>query len=157
MPLDTSFTTYSNGVLRELCNEVYVSPAIGPNDLGRILIALWDTGATHSFISQRAVSLLDLKPMGQVIVHGAIETMEVNTYKINLTLSNYVQIQDLTVSEIDEFCGDVDFLIGMDIISLGNFVVSTWKEKTSFSFQCPANQRIDLLPMNLRKNMDNNP
>jgi len=103
------------------------------------------------------VSLLDLKPVGQVIVHGAIETMEVNTYKINLTLSNYVQIQDLTVSEIDEFCGDVDFLIGMDIISLGNFVVSTWKEKTSFSFQCPANQRIDLLPMNLRKNMDNNP
>ena len=37
MPLDTSFITYRNAVSRELCNEVYVSPAIVANDLGKIL------------------------------------------------------------------------------------------------------------------------
>ncbi|MCY4672197.1 MAG: SEC-C metal-binding domain-containing protein [Bacteroidetes bacterium] len=42
----------------------------------------------------------------------------------------------------------------MDVIALGNFVVGTWQGKTSFSFQCPSNRHVDLLPSNRRKKID---
>jgi len=99
-PTGSTFTTYSDGILRELRNEVYVSPAIDSEGNGEVLIAIWDTGATHTSISQRAANLLGLKPTGRVVVHGANETREANTYKVNLILRNNVQIQNWTVSEI---------------------------------------------------------
>ncbi len=156
-PTGGIFTTYGDGVLRELQNEVYASPAIDPEGSGKVLFAIWDTGATHTSISQRAANLLELKPTGRVVVHGANQTREANTYKVNLILRNNVQIRNWTVSEIGGLSGNADLLIGMDVISLGNFVVSTWQGKTSFSFQCPPNQRIDFLPSNLRKNIDGPP
>ena len=153
-PVGRTFTTYGDGALRELRNQAHVSPAIGSIDDGEVLNAIWDTGATMTSISQRAADLLGLKPTGRVTMCGVNDTKEVDTYKVNLILRNEVLIQDLTVSEVEGLGGDADLLIGMDVISLGNFVVSTWRGKTSFSFECPSSQRIDLLPDNSRRNID---
>ena len=59
-----------------------------------------------------------------------------------------------TVIEADGLGKNIDLLIGMDIISRGNFVVSTWKGRTSFSFRTPSERRIDLLPEGNRMNID---
>ena len=153
-PIGSTFTTYGDDVLRVLRNEVRVSSALDPKNSERSLIAIWDTGATHTSISHGAASLLGLKPTGRIEMRGANDTKEVNTYKVNLVLPNNVGIQRLTVAEVSGLGGDADLLIGMDVIAHGNFVVSTWQGKTSFSFECPSTRRVDLLPSNLRRNID---
>ena len=150
------FTTYGDRVFRELINEVYIYSAIGSKNEGRIFKAIWDTGATGTSISKRAVNLLGLQPTGIGTVFGvnSPEGKEANTYKVNLILRNEVRMLDWTVVEADGLVKSGDLLIGMDIISRGNFVVSTLKGKTSFSFQVPSEKRIDLLPEGSRMNID---
>jgi len=41
--------------------------------------------------------------------------------------------------------GDSDVLIGMDIISLGDFAVTNFQEKTVFTFRIPSVERIDFV------------
>lgn len=148
-PMGHIFTTYSHVGVRDLRNKVRVSSAIDPEDNKRVFTAIWDTGATHTSISRRVSEELGLRPTGRMEMRGVNRTKEVNTYKVNLVLPNNVRIEDLTVPEVSKLGSAADLLIGMNVISLGNFVVSTHQGITSFSFQCPSNRRIDLLlPVN---------
>ena len=77
--------------------------------------------------------LIGRKVQDHVFAYGANEIKEADTYKVNLALRNNVQIQCCTMSQIGGLGGNVDLLIGMGVISLGNFVVSTCQGKTRFS------------------------
>jgi len=59
-------------------------------------------------------------------------------------------ISDLVVVEA-EVGENYHVLIGMDIIVRGNFSVSSYEGKTSFSFQIPATERIDFLSRKQRR------
>ncbi len=65
--------------------------------------------------------------------------MEVNTYTIDLCFDNGYKIANLQVmSGDDDNDFDYDVLIGMDVITKGDFCISTFNDQTIFSFRMPA-------------------
>ena len=72
-----------------------------------------------------------------VSAYGGI--VKVNTYTIDLCFQNGYKIANLQVMS-DEANSDFDYdvLIGMDVITEGDFCVSTQEEKTHFFFRMPA-------------------
>lgn len=106
--------------------------------------AVWDTGATTSVVTQAVVDQCGLKPIGTTTVsHAQGETPDVDVFLVNIGLPNMVGIPGLRVLKGSFRNGDV--LIGMDIISQGDFAVTNSGNRTKFSFRIPSQADIDFL------------
>ena len=67
-----------------------------------------------------------------------------NTYLVALWLPNHICIPSLKVTE--GIIGEgMDVLIGMDIISQGDFAVTNKEGKTNFTFRMPSMHCIDFV------------
>ena len=65
-----------------------------------------------------------------------------NAYYVDFTLPNDEIVKYILVSCAD--LGDeVDALIGMDIISLGDFSITNANNQTTFSFRMPPESEVD--------------
>lgn len=104
--------------------------------------AIWDTGATHSVISERVVIDCNLKPTGGTFVDGISGRFLTPTFIVNLFLPNEVLVPDVTVTLMSQYA-DFDMLVGMDIINLGSFAISNYDNNTTFSFRMPSIEQID--------------
>lgn len=103
--------------------------------------ALWDTGASISAISKKVIDALGLEIEGSINVATVNGLEKSNTYLISLILpNNYIQA-DLTVCECHSSKHDV--IVGMDIISKGDFAITNKDGKTKFTFQIPSTHDID--------------
>ena len=105
--------------------------------------ALWDTGATISVISQTVVDDCDLKPIAPVEVHGVHGPSMTFAFLVNLRLPNKVMIPGLLVTL--GVLKDADVLIGMDIITKGDFAVTNFGGRTTFTFRMPSLGGIDFM------------
>lgn len=107
--------------------------------------ALWDTGANVSCISEDVVNGLGLIATGVVPRSTPSGHDFANTYLVDVTLPNSVQVPDLRVC--DSKIGDqgIGMLIGMDIINKGDFTVSNYQGKTVFSFRMPSEGVMDFV------------
>lgn len=147
-----SFTTTYNGLSRVLQNEVYISADFDPSSekiklkdhKAKKYKAIWDTGATGTAITQKVVDECALKPIGVVNVHTAAGLNKTNLYLINVWLPNKIIIPNVRAT-LGKMGTDVNVLIGMDIISKGDFAVTNIKGKTVFSFRFPSVECIDFV------------
>ena len=105
--------------------------------------ALWDTGASCSSISKDAAEKLGLAPVSSATVCHANGTATVNIYDISLALPNNVLLPFVRVVE-GRYTG-FDLLIGMDIITQGDFSISNMNGKTTFSFRMPSCKETDFM------------
>jgi predicted aspartyl protease len=148
-----SFTTTATGISRILQNEVHVSKAFDPSSAPKPLspqnvgakkfTAIWDTGATGTVISQKVINECGLKPIGIAEVNTANEKRLSSVYFASIFLPNYVYFPQLRVIEGTISEGDV--LIGMDIITRGDFAVTNSDGRTTFSYRWPSAERIDFV------------
>ena len=141
-----SFTLKANGVQRMLPIKLEIT---GLNDRTKLCstIGIWDTGATSSVITQEVADKLGLIPSGRTTVNTASETGHVtDTYLVDIYLKNDLRIQgvEVTVGTIDTING-FDCLIGMDIITLGDFSITNYKGETCMSFRIPSIHEIDYI------------
>lgn len=135
-----AFTSKSkNGILNQLTNTVSVSNG----DLKMDAVALWDTGATITCISADVVKSLGLTPTGKMNIHTPTGGGMVNTYLVSIVLPNNVNIEDVKVCDSDIGNQGIGVLIGMDIITKGDFSVSNYKNQTVFSFRIPSRNVTD--------------
>lgn len=104
---------------------------------------LWDTGATGTVITKRVVDELGLIPTGFTNSFHANGSCIVNTYSINVALPNGVIIHTVRVTE--GILNGFDVLIGMDVITKGDFSVTNKDEKTIFSFQIPSTHDLNFV------------
>ena len=104
---------------------------------------MWDTGDTSSCISDSVAGKLDLKPTGMMNIKTPSGSKEVRTFLVNIKLPNYLSVVDVPVCETDIGSQDIDVLIGMDIILLGDFSVSNFNDRTVFSFRHPSKATTD--------------
>jgi predicted aspartyl protease len=106
--------------------------------------ALWDTGATGSVVTPNIAKKLNLKPVEiATITTPSDKDKLTNIYCVNIYLPNKVKVSDVRVAEgIPANC---DILIGMDIITLGDFAVSNYNGNTMFSFRVPSMTEIDFV------------
>lgn len=104
-------------------------------------IGLWDTGATGTVISKNVVDALNLKPISKAKVFHADGESIVNVYAINVILPNQVGFKFVKATEgkLQGF----DVLIGMNIITRGDFAITNVGGKTTFTFRCPSLKEID--------------
>ncbi len=110
--------------------------------------ALWDTGATSSMISQSVVDKCGLVPIGFTDVqHAQGTTKGVPVYIVNIGLPNRVEIPGVRVvlGLLPVKPQKIDVLIGMDIITQGDFAVTSPNGKTQFSFRVPSCADIDFV------------
>ena len=108
--------------------------------------ALWDTGATNSAISQDVIDTLGLRPSGffkEVSYADGSVAQNVPRFLVNIMLPNNVEVVGLPVMSGKPSGSDV--LIGMDIISRGDFAVTHMNGKTKFSFRVPSQGDIDFV------------
>ena len=108
--------------------------------------AFWDTGSNKSIISPKVVSDLSLEPLLEkdVYLKTSNKLSSHKSYEVDIqckrifTITTHVLCTDMI--EPDKY----DVLIGMDIISMGDFCISNYKGKTFFSFRFPSINKVDL-------------
>ncbi len=152
MPQNTkSFTTEHAGLTNELVTESLICQAIDPSNRDRDKDAkqqfrkyysIWDTGATNSAISQKVVDECGLKSTGMANVSHVDGTSHCETYLVTILLRNNVVVSQVKVTKAN-LGPNTDVLIGMDIITLGDFAVTNKDGKTVFSFRTPSVECID--------------
>ncbi len=98
---------------------------------------LWDTGATTSTIKDSLAKQLQLPCIGQQEMMGAGGPYIANIYLGGLVLPNNVVISSTKLSGFPG-CDAFEMLIGMDVILLGDFLVSRENDTIHFSFQYPS-------------------
>lgn len=141
-----AFSVTSDKILSVLTTACGVCKAFDPSrTMQRPTItsfsALWDTGATNSVIDKSIVEKLGLTPVGVGKVFHANGEAVVNKYLVNIVLPNNFMIPMVTVTE-GKLQG-TNMLIGMDIIGLGDFVITHKNNGTIFSFQMPSTHDLD--------------
>ena len=144
-----SLTLSANRILRALITPTSICLGFDPKNPPQPLPAMypfqgvWDTGATNTVISQRVVDACGLKPIGIAKVSTAGGECMCEEFLINIQLQNQVRFPNVRVTKAD--MGKTDVLIGMNIITLGDFALTHKDRKTCFSFRLPSAERIDFV------------
>jgi predicted aspartyl protease len=125
-----------------VCKAYNPLQVTGHRELGQF-VGLWDTGASGTVISKAVIDKLELKPIGKSKVFHTNGESIVNVYAINLNLPNQVGFQFVRVTE--GVLSGFDLLIGMDIITTGDFSITNVGGKTTFSFRVPSIKEVDFL------------
>ena len=143
-----SFTKRMDLFSRVLETTCHVSPHWHPNSSEQPppqneYVALWDTGATGSAISEKVVRECNLKSIGPAQARTANDLIVTSRHLVNIHLPNNVVFVELPVTLLK--LGDVDVLIGMDIISMGDFAVTNLDGAMTLSFRMPSQVTIDFV------------
>ena len=102
---------------------------------------VWDTGATNTIISSAVIDALGLKPVRQTQIEGVGGCMDSSVYKINIYVDGCLEFTGIEALSGD--IGDYDVIIGMDIITLGDFVITNKDDQTWFAFRYPSSEHIE--------------
>ncbi len=148
-PQSRSFTSVSTGgllgVLKNRCaiSQAFDPAAGGPAPAVVEFDAIWDTGATNSVITQDVVDGCGLAPIGMVQTYGVHGSELAEVYLVNIYLPNHVAFGSIRVTK--GILVDAQILIGMDLISQGDFAVTNFQGLTKFSFRVPSMRHIDFV------------
>ncbi len=113
---------------------------------------IWDTGATLSMVTQRVVDACGLMPIATTAIsHAQGMTEDVEVFLVNIGLPNGVGIFGVRVAQA--VLPNVDVLLGMDIISQGDFAITSLGGNTKFSFRIPSQANIDFVAEDKRNNV----
>lgn len=138
---NAALTLKGNGILRVLTTPIDIVEGSKTNFVS--VHAIWDTGATGTSITRAVAQGLGLVPTGLARVNTAAGIVEQATYTVDIRLNNGVTIQSITATEVAALAGGCDALIGMDIISLGDFSITNHNGITCMSFRVPSCHEID--------------
>lgn len=143
-----TFTLAHDGLSHVLITDISISQAFNPISEkalpAKAYKGIWDTGATNSVISQRIVGECGLKPTGMVKVQHVGGESPSETYLVNILLPHQVGIPQIKVAK-GSMGATADILIGMDIITMGDFAITNLNGKTVFSFRIPSIECIDFV------------
>jgi len=106
-------------------------------------MALIDTGSTGSCISRSFASNAKLKSFKIIKVLGAHGSAFVPVYLVDILLPNGILFSNM---EVAEFYGgnNFDFIIGMNILRMGDMALTNANGEMVFSFRIPpAETHID--------------
>lgn len=147
----TAFSIYYNGLANRIITEVHITKAFDLKEIanGKLpyeplkTTGLWDTGATGSVVTPRTVKELGLIPVKTVEVNHGGGRSTCNAYIVNIFLPNRVIIPGVFVTEPKEILDSFGVIIGMDLITKGDFSITNFENKTCMSYRIPSIQKID--------------
>jgi hypothetical protein len=130
-------------IVDEIATPVYLGASFALNKpivppYNQRFIAVWDTGATSTCISENIAMQFSFRLSGQANIRSVTGTSKCNTYLLALhPFGERIIIPELEVSGCIENIG-CDILIGMDVISMGDFAICNKNLSTTFSFRIPS-------------------
>jgi len=147
-----AFTAESTGRLRELVTPISLADPSKIVDLSQLkdagalftTRALWDTGASNCAITTDTANALGLRPSSKAFVNHAGGQSLQNVYHVHIFLPNGVALRLVRVTE----CANNTtwgLIIGMDVITRGDFAITNIGGKTTFSFRFPSTETIDFV------------
>ncbi len=105
-----------------------------------------------SMVTQRVVDACGLKPIGTTAIsHAQGTTEDIDVFLVNIVLPNMVRFPGVRVAQA--VLPNVDVLLGMDIISQGDFAVTSPGGNTKFSFRIPSQANIDFVVEDGRRSL----
>ena len=109
------------------------------NNLSVDTLALFDTGATRTCVHTDLITNLDIKSIFDHPIYGFFGKQNVGTFHGEINLSDKLIFNgNVSVASFDTGDGPkYELIIGMDIISLGNFILTNHDDKTILSYICP--------------------
>lgn len=116
------------------------------NGATTLTYALWDTGATDCAITESLVQHLSLPIFSKAKVIGVHGVQIVNMHYVEFKLDNENIKLKTTVTSCNELSedGSIGFLIGMNLITQGDFLISNYNGETVMSFRIPSKETLDL-------------
>lgn len=130
----------------EFQNGIITNEHICKNGVNVPVRALWDTGSLGTMISEKLSD--GLKKIGESSIHSSGKTYKSDIFDAIVLIGGKVKIKvGASISSEIENSG-IDMLIGLDIISLGDFMIYPEGHDIRFVFRYPS-QKIDYL-CNLR-------
>lgn len=138
-----SLTIREDSIARKILSGVEVEDFFTGNSCETI--GLWDSGATNSVVTKSTAQALGLTLMGQTRVRGVHGVRTVNVYYVKIRLKG-TEIQLITnVTESEELSTDhsVGMLLGMNVITKGDFSITNYRGKTTMSFRVPSKYIVD--------------
>ena len=98
----------------------------------------------RTVITQKIVDGLELGITGYHRIRGVGSVQNATEHVVDIWLPNNVSIREIPVLR-GNLPGDIDVLIGMDIITLGDFAVSNYQNQTAMTFRIPSLEFIDFV------------
>jgi predicted aspartyl protease len=120
----------------------HVLPGFSQEITGMRFKGIWDTGATNTAIAHRVAEKLGLTPYRYVKTSTASGDVECPVYYATIFLPCNVFIANLPVAAM-RLPENVDFLLGMDLIHLGDFAITHANDRTRYTFQMPSSHDFD--------------
>jgi hypothetical protein len=108
--------------------------------------AMWDTGSTGCCISQNLADSLGLTSIASLDLVSAHGSKPSDVYILDILMPDGILVKNVIAAEIIP-SGAFDMIIGMNIISLGDFAISNENGKTVMSFRLPSSN----LPIDFSK------
>ena len=141
-----NYITYKN-VYSETHDHIITKAIICFEDKHMETVALWDTGAAHSHISEDVISAFNLKSCGEMSMSSHTGQSFSKEYVIDIELPSMAMIKNITVLSTANarYRGyDIGLIIGMDIIQLGDFRIDNTGETPVFTFRhsCDGNEDV---------------
>jgi hypothetical protein len=99
--------------------------------------ALWDTGASHSLITPELSKKLGLVPVDTAHVTGVNSTGTASIALITIELPNGITLSQKRVA-VCTLTKDIDVLIGLDILLMGDLSICNADNNALFSFVMPS-------------------
>jgi len=131
-----SFSIEYKNIVPELITEVEL---FNPLNIEKNIktLAIWDTGATISSIAPDVLKKLDLEPVDSIMIEGVNSLERCDLVLVHVGLPNAILVQNVKPAVCVFSPIDLGLIIGMDIIKLGDFMISNSQGKTLFSFATP--------------------
>jgi hypothetical protein len=135
------------GQSKSLCQK------FGLNKIDANIYAVLDTGATNTAISDVLASSLGLKAIGEGRIKAAGGVHRTKLYSIDVLLRNMVSFTSIRATQFVK-TDQVDLLLGMDILTLGDLSITNCDHRTVVSFRVPPDDfHIDYVEVGNDENM----
>lgn len=134
-----AFTKEYEGQANKIITQVTVYTSTGSVRVN----ALWDTGATVTCISTTLAKKLKLPAISKtkILTAGGVE--DVDVYIAGLSIDDVIDMPKVEITSGNFSDQNIDIIIGMDVISYGDFAISKKNDQTIFSFRFPSQEAID--------------
>ena len=113
---------------KKITDIIWIKAIISINEKNDDFIGIVDTGSTNSSITKEVINRLGLKPIGEHTSYSTEGRYNANEYTVDLKFGD-IEFHNVSVAEVT-LPKDIDFLIGMDIISQTDFSITNSGGKT---------------------------
>ncbi|MDE2638788.1 MAG: aspartyl protease family protein [Chloroflexota bacterium] len=142
-----SYTIRYQGIVSALITPCAISASWDPLEEKPEPVAvryqcLWDTGAKISAVTKRVATDLGLPTEALLpIQHAGGTSVDVPQHYVNLLPPGGMLIVGRPVAQLP--LASFDVIVGMDIISRGDFAISNFDGYTTFTFRIPSAEEFD--------------